>query len=44
MQRALPKIDMFTLGPCSFLDGVPANQSLVGVGEGIREVLKEGND
>ncbi|WP_426009724.1 hypothetical protein [Aeromonas salmonicida] len=42
MQRALPKIDMFALGPCSFLNGVPANQSLVG--EGIREALKEGND
>jgi hypothetical protein len=42
MQRALPKIDMFTLGTCSFLDGVLVNQSLVG--EGIREALKEGND
>ncbi|WP_447829344.1 hypothetical protein [Aeromonas salmonicida] len=42
MQSALPKIDMFTLGRCSFLDDVLVNQSLVG--EGIREALKEGND
>jgi hypothetical protein len=42
MQRSLPKIDMFTLDPCPFLYGVLVNPSLVG--EGIREVLKEGND
>ncbi|MFB0722926.1 hypothetical protein ACEU6F_12970 [Aeromonas salmonicida] len=42
MQRALPKIDIFALGPGSFLNGVLVNQSLVS--EGIREALKEGND
>ncbi|WP_429020706.1 hypothetical protein [Aeromonas allosaccharophila] len=42
MLRALSKINMFTLGRCSFLYGVLVNQSLVG--EGIREALKEGND
>ena len=41
MQRALSKINMFTLGRCSFLDGVLVNNL---VGEGIREALKEGND
>ncbi|MDM5130924.1 hypothetical protein ACW5XW_13590 [Aeromonas piscicola] len=42
MQRSLPKIDMFTFGPCPFLYDVRVNQSLAG--EGIREALKEGND
>lgn len=41
MQRALSKINMFTLGRCSFLDGVLVTNP---VGEGIREALKEGND
>lgn len=42
MQRSLPKINIFTLGPCPFLYGVLVNRSLVG--EGIREALKEEND
>ncbi len=42
MQCSVPKIDMLTLVPRSFLYGVQVNPSLVG--EGIREALKEGND